>query len=391
MRFLYIYEHSDREFYIASQVKAYLTDCGYYCDISSLAFDFSYKVLSSRPDCVILPFLPKSDTPLGKFILKSNLNFLVMNWEQYLSESSSNYRSNILKDYSRFDNVSFLSWTKSFTSFLVSNDIPLSRVYKTKDYNLMFIERYNHTRTSLRKNVLGDYNTLVFCPMNYAWAFVGDNYVSSRVANGYNEKIAYEYIEYSKKCLYKFVVSIQNFAISNPRTLVIIRPHPSVSVNSYTQLFSNMPENIIVSKDGEPRDLLIASDCLVTSWSTMALHKHLSGGRSVLFTPYNRPSFLNVSWNDFLPNVKDITHQALFEHHESLDNISSTEFYDMKLFDSLSAYIAKIKVSKYKYFNRYVLRLLVYNLKNSFVFYCSKKGLIKKNGIFIDHPSSNYE
>ena len=110
---------------------------------------------------------------------------------------------------------------------------------------------------------------------------------------------------------------------------IIIRPHPSIGVESYIDLFNvrvgRVPENVRLTKCYTIREWIVASDVIGSSWSTSVWDAHLIGKPGFLFTPYSRPEWLDVWWNEDVPNFDHLSAQeimSLLKNKRSADNVN---------------------------------------------------------------------
>jgi hypothetical protein len=96
---------------------------------------------------------------------------------------------------------------------------------------------------------------------------------------------------------------------SNRGFLVILRPHPSVSISEYESLFKEymgrIPNWIYLSRELTIKEWLIASEKCFTTFSTVALDANRIGKRAVLMTPIDLPEFISMEWMRILPNIKN--------------------------------------------------------------------------------------
>jgi len=80
--------------------------------------------------------------------------------------------------------------------------------------------------------------------MNYGWAFHSDSVILKKIQQGYNKEVAFEYREFSRQCLMKFCYFIKELALTENFN-IIIRPHPSISVEQYIEVFNSCVEGVL--------------------------------------------------------------------------------------------------------------------------------------------------
>ena len=379
---LFVIEHYDREYDFVKKISLSFKKSA----ISLLSFNFIFCLLYFKFKVLVLPFLPSKNSLLEKIIyvlLKEKCTILVLNWEQYLSCSAKEYRSSIIKSFSKFSNLKHCSWNNDFSNFLLSCSVDNTNIIKTLDFNVQILK--NITPSHPDPKIFAEYKKIIFLPMNYAWAFVSPVFVKNRISHGYSELIAKDYIDFSKKCLNTFITDLSLTSKKLPDFLFIVRPHPSVNVENYTTLFAKEPlSNVLVSKDYCPRYLLTKSHLLISSWSTLAYHKYLYDGKSCLYTPYERPPYLDVPWNHLLPNftsLDDCLNTKLIENNDLPSHKCSFLVNVKNLITLNSSYTSFFRFS----LSYFYARFLLYHSKCIILFIISfYLKIVKKHSTFQD-------
>jgi len=311
--FLFLIEHEDREAETVRRLSNGLREAGYLTVILSIPFH-AHKFGVYAPKVVVFPFAISQDTwPLSYFMQArySQTHLVSLSWEQYLSKANLSFKKPrgtvVTKD------LYHLAWIPEYKEFLSESgvDSDLISVIGSPNIELLQEQLSNLTLDDKRRSLGLDDQDVWFFPMNYGWAFFSDRQVEGKIKAGYERSIAYEYRDFSKKCLCEFVSFISDLAISRPDVLFVIRPHPSVSVEQYLEVFDqcsiSVPQNCLITKDYTVIDWIAVSNVVASSWSTVVWDAFNLGKSVFLFTPYQRPDWLNTFWNELVINVKDVS------------------------------------------------------------------------------------
>lgn len=312
--FVFFVEHEDREFEINRRLAENLQCLGYSVAILSLAFQ-SHLIPRLGADVIILPFVKDVKSPPLVCFSDAQLQsskIVSLNWEQYLSAANARFKSP--SDSFVRNAVFHISMHDAFSEYLKENGVAETNIHRTGDFLLeLMLEKLARPESeSVIHNVLPDWSgsPIWFLPMNYGWAFLSDRVLKNKIKMGYDEDIAYAYRDYSIRCFRSFIWFVNHLSEVYLKDVIVIRPHPSVSVESYEYGFAKygfqVPSNVIITKKGTVVEWIHAATVVGSSWSTSVLHAHRLGKKTFLFTPFQRPNWLHVSWNDSITDVRVI-------------------------------------------------------------------------------------
>lgn len=330
---IFFVEHKDRELESIELICSKLKEQGIKTIILSTFFHLIHLYFY-RPKIVVFPYLmSQKDWPveLVYSLYSDNIKYINMNWEQLLSTVNQEYK----KPQDKFvkEQVIQLSWDKNFgDDFLVKNGVKEENIKIVGNlanellYNLL--DKKNEWRDFISKEFELDINKKwLFMPMNYGWAFASDKLILGKISAGYDENIAWKYRAYSQKCLKEFVYFIEK--LSKEYTYeIIIRPHPSIIEEQYKEVFIEeigyIPKNIYLNKAHSIREWIIASDIIGSSWSTSVWDAYNVGKPVFLFTPFKRPEWLNVWWNDVVVNLEKYDEILISSNKKNIEKIKTS-------------------------------------------------------------------
>jgi len=389
---LFLKEHDDREDQALEELcKLLSTKYQMSCVIISITFH-AYLFDLYKPKLVVLPYLiNKNDWPIAYFIKKfgTDIQYLSLNWEQLLSKSNMIYKTP--KDSFVKKQAYHVAWSENFKQFLVDAGTLEENITVTGNIGVTLLQNYCNTyigtikKTLSKQYGLDEEKEWIFLPMNYGWAFSSDNIIQAKIKKGYPEKIAWEYKKYSYDCLNEFISFVLELNKDNS-VEIIIRPHPSISIENYTRLLKKSRKGILVTKDYTIREWIAASNVVGSSWSTSVWDAYNIGKKCFLFTPIPRPEWLDVWWNNEINNLSSASElsYSINKHAEKTsNNFENVAKVILKLLSSnnLSAK-KKIKVRTsqlkiYLYKIRSYLRSISAKYLNGFLV---PKGLLRDHG-----------
>ena len=343
MDFLFVIEHEDREGETCGVLASLLNEKGFTVAIISLRFHAHLLLVKFRPSVVVLPYAISSKTwPLNFFSTKyfANTVFISLNWEQLLSNANRKFKRPT--GQMALERMRHLAWDSDFKEYLIDSGVPEPNITVIGNplHELMRSAVAQLDKTTLRKALNVSHRKVFFFPMNLGWAFLSDRLVQGRVALGYDRTHAWEYQKHSKECFNAFLPFIYELAKSGD-ALVVVRPHPSVSVEIYAEKlrseFGEIPWNLLVTKDRTVIEWVSISDFVCSSWSTVVWDAVNVGKRGALFVPKPIPSFLKTYWNDRVPHISTVS-----EFYDCLElparRVSRT---DLEVLAGLAAWLSR--------------------------------------------------
>jgi len=327
--FLFLVEHEDRELYSVHRIAEELKTSGASSLILSMEF-YCSLIASLAVKVIVIPYAISSDTWPLKYILSicPEVQVVSLNWEQLLSEANKEFkkpRDNYIKEL-----VYHLAWSLSYKAFLIDAGVkadnvsvignPLTQVLS----EFVTVDKMSYAFLS-EEFSFDKHRKTIFFPMNYGWAFYSDKAIEKKIEQGYDRITAYEYKEYSSRCLEQFCYFIRDVLSSNEFN-IIIRPHPSISVEQYIDVFNKYAEGVVgkvcITKKYTIKEWIAVSDLVASSWSTSVWDAANVGKKVFLFTPFVRPPWLNTWWNDIVPNISSFS--EISNVVSNVDEIAST-------------------------------------------------------------------
>lgn len=312
--FLFLVEHEDREMSTVKRLKELLELNGSTCVVLSTEFH-AHLFNCYKPKNIVFPYAIDDTTwPIRAFKTKEfkSSNFISLNWEQLLSKANQEFKkpkSNLIQQC-----FFHLAWQEDFKKFLVSSNVRETQVQVIGNplHELLLEDLKNAPLYD--KKLRSDFNLnkssdIYFFPMNYGWAFFNDDKIKAKIKMGYHSDVAYDYRDYSQRCLDSFIHFIVSLCSKHRKSIFVIRPHPSISIDQYVDKFKAhglaIPNNLLLTKEYTIKEWIAISKVIGSSWSTSVWDAKKIGKNGFLYTPFERPEWLETFWNTQVTNISN--------------------------------------------------------------------------------------
>lgn len=309
---VFFVEHADRELEIVQRMADRLAERGISSLVCSVFFD-AHRLLALRAKVFVFPYVMGPDywpVTVVSELYGHDAVTVNLNWEQLLSVANRAYKRP--RTPFQREQVYQLAWDDGFREYLEGHEVRPDRIHvlgnPARDILSEQIQRSDEMRTTLGRELgLDTGKVWVFFPMNYGWAFTTDLLIRTRIAAGYDPKVAWEYQAYSRRNLALFLRWTAASARKTPSHLFIVRPHPAESPEQWVEQFEcecgGVPDNVVITRHRSVREWLPAADAVFSSWSTVAFDAFEAGMPAFLIAPEAWPDWLYTSWYSRVPKV----------------------------------------------------------------------------------------
>jgi surface carbohydrate biosynthesis protein len=308
---VYLYEHAARELDVACAVSAILQrQYGVTVEIVQWPIGFLNTFHNLQPRLVVLPFCYTEQSFRKLLAAWRKSIFFNVTWEQLFYPGNKTAKTP--RGEFSVNHVIHHAWSEFYASFLKQQGIPENHIYLNGQpaYQL-YDEPYRNyfaSRTYLAERFgLNPECRWLFFPENYNWAFYTQKTIDQFIRNGQSPDDVHAMQEYCKKSLAETVLWCAEIARTN-KVEVILRPRPATSLTEFkeavAQIIPSIPAGLHILKDESVRDWILASDVVVSSYSTSLLEAAIAGKPVYLVEPYPIPSSLKMQWHEYLPHIK---------------------------------------------------------------------------------------
>lgn len=311
--YLFLVEHEDRELSSVKAIAEGLKALGKTSCVLSLEF-FGYMMQYISANNIVVPYSISSESWPLKYVKRifPHAQVYSLNWEQLLSDANKAFKKP--RDSYIKCNIKHLAWSEDYKRFLVDSGVVQENVRVLGNPLSQLLQEFVEDSHEVKRSLFSEFDLnpnkeTIFFPMNYGWAFFTDEVILKKIAQGYDAEVAYEYRNYSRKCISEFCFFIRD-VVSLGNYNIVIRPHPSISEEQYKEVFDqNCPgviENVLLTKKYTIKEWIASSDIIASSWSTSVWDAASIGKKVFLYTPYQRPVWLNTWWNNVVPNISSV-------------------------------------------------------------------------------------
>lgn len=308
---VYLYEHAARELDVGCAIAAILKQkYGLSVEILQWPVGFLNNFYNLQPRLVVLPFCYSEKSYPKLLAAWRKPIFFNMTWEQLFYPGNKTAKTP--RGEFSVNHVIHHAWSELYASLLKQQGIPEKHIYLNghpayKLYDEPYRE-YFASRTDLaEKHGLNSECRWLFFPENYNWAFYTQTTIDQFIRNGQAPEDVHAMQEFCKKSLAETVSWCAEIARTN-KVEVILRPRPSTSLTEFKeavlQIVPSIPDRLHIIKDESVRDWVLASDVVVSSYSTSLLEAAIAGKPVYILEPYPIPSSLKMQWHEYLPHIK---------------------------------------------------------------------------------------
>jgi surface carbohydrate biosynthesis protein len=227
-------------------------------------------------------------------------------WEQILSEV--NLQANVPKDDFARREVHHTAWGRAYADHLMRHGVPADKVHVVGSPNFGLLEEpfrflCRDRATLAREYQLDSSKTWLFFPENYGWAFLTDQDLMTRVREGYyTREHALAYRDFQQRNLRKMADWLR--AVAPSGTQIILRPRPITPPERFAEVFDgHVPPHVSIIKDGTAREWVLASDAVVSNYSTVLVDAAVAGKPACNLRTETFPDFLHAEFLDCAPSI----------------------------------------------------------------------------------------
>lgn len=319
---LFFVEHRDRELEVIAAIAHLLkVRFGLSVAVASTIFHPMLSAIALRPKVVVSTGIAPSKSLNGKrefihaifsAVYGASVTYACMNWEQILSPVNKSFRSP--RDPFTRLTVHHFSWGVAYRRFLIERGVMERNIHVTGKPSYTLLRRKlasaGHLKAQLaRRSGLPADARWLFFPMTCHLAFFSDFHVRSRIGAGSDEHTVLQHAAYVRRTVNQIFCWLADLgeAARQAGAMVVLRPHPAVSVCEYEERFrelvGDVPAHILITKESSAHDWVVASDACYTNYSSLALDANAIGKPSYLLEPEPYPSFLVTDWFEGLPRI----------------------------------------------------------------------------------------
>jgi hypothetical protein len=316
MEALALVEHIDRELDLVCLLKTLLKSRhGIELKVANFYGDAPLTLARPAPRLVVTPFFYAAEDIVLRDYVKAwpNTRFVNLAWEQLFYPSHEQIKAP--RDKFTRKQVVHLAWSRTFVQYLEANGVlPRNvRLVGNGTYRLYGppYRDYFDGRAELASAFgLDPAKRWVFVPENYRWAFFNDFKLGRLGKRGVKRAELFEMRDYCRRSLTALVEWCDTLAAAG-EVEVILRPRPATNIAEIGSFIADAlggrTPAFRTIKDRTAREWTLASDLVVSSYSTVLIEAALAGKAILRAAPEPTPEALRYDWCDLAPEAKDQT------------------------------------------------------------------------------------
>ncbi len=309
---LWLVEHIAREMDVACAVKALArTRYGLDINIRNMYLHANQILQEYEPDVVVHPFFYFVSGALAtEDYVKTwpTATHFNMAWEEIHYKAHKKIKAPS-DDFTRMK-VIHHAWGNFYKEYLEENGVPKEHVFVNGHpayqlYKDPYKQYYTSKDRLAEKYGLDGSRKWIFVPENYRWAFIG-NKIKLFTKLGADPDEIVRMRDFSIESL-KQLLQWCNKAASDNQLEIIFRPRPSTNSQLIRDTFDNTvgqaAPNLHFIKDGSVREWILASDVVISSYSTSLIEAAIAGKPIYMVEPIPIPDSLYYDWYRYAPRI----------------------------------------------------------------------------------------
>ena len=310
---VFLYEHAARELDIACAIAARLRRMSLDVEVVHWPTGFPTAVLRLQPKIVVLPFCYIEQSYDALLAYWRTSTFFNMAWEQlfYLG----NQKAKTPRGEFATKHVIHHAWSDFYAAYLHGKGISSDRIILNGQPAYTLYDSPYRGYFPSRQELSDQYGLdttrrWVFFPENYNWAFYSDFMLEQFIKSGQSPDdvdAMREFCDLSLKAVLGWCAKAAQGDIE-----LILRPRPSTTKDEFEDFVKRVlferPEHLHIIQEGSIREWILASDIVVSSYSTSLIEAAVAGKPVFILEPLPIPASLHVDWHDLLPHIKTEQH-----------------------------------------------------------------------------------
>jgi surface carbohydrate biosynthesis protein len=310
---IWLIEHVARELDVACAV-CYLAEqrYGMSFEILPIKTDAKYVSASYRPRIVAIPYGFNANNAHVRNFLPRWLEpiYLNLSWEQLFYKAYLTVKAP--SDVWSRRHVIHHAWGDFYKEYLLANDVSEEHIFVNGQPAYMLYDepyrRYFATRQEMASRFrLDTARKWIFFPENYGWGFKSQKDFDIRVRIGqFDRETLNTMSDFCRDSLKEVLQWVKDVA-SEGSVEFILRPRPATNQRDFEifvrQVIGSLPERLHIIKNGTVREWIMASDIIVSSFSTSLIEAAVAGKPAHMVEPILIPDPLDADWYQHVTRI----------------------------------------------------------------------------------------
>lgn len=272
--------------------------------VANFYIDARRLIGTVQPRVVVTPFFYQTSDPILRDYVDAwpAASFFNMAWEQILY--GAHQITKAPKDGFSRTRVRHLAWSAWYADFLTSNGVPVKAVLRAGHpvyqlYRPPYAAYFTDRETLARRHRLHPGRRWVFIPENYRWAFLKAYSVRTLAQKGLDPaktELMRRFCRDSFAALVRWCRTLAETADVE----IILRPRPAhhraLIRRFIAEEIGRRPRRFHIIKEESAREWVLASDVVVSSFSTTLIEAALAGKPVLIAEPVPMIPDLQYDW-----------------------------------------------------------------------------------------------
>ncbi len=310
--FLWLIEHVARELDVACAVRHLARQRhGVDLEIRNLYYHAKELMQTANPQTVILPFFyTTSDLAYDDFIATwPDARYFNLSWEQIHYNAHVTIKAPS-DDFAR-QQVIHHAWGDFGKDYLLAHGVPEEHIFLNGNptyqlYRPPYASYFTGREELAEKYNLDPAKKWIFFPENYRWAFVTQSKIDRWISRGAE---ASQFLAMRKFCHDSLVLILQwcSDLAGEGNAEVIFRPRPATNTAQIAAFAAehvgSLSPRLRILKDESAREWILASDTVVSSFSTTMIEASIAGKEIAMVEPIALPEALDCDFYQYIPRI----------------------------------------------------------------------------------------
>ena len=309
---LWLIEHVARELDVACAVR-HLAKKRHGVDLEIRNVYYHAKELMQKadPQTVILPFFyTTTDLAYDDYIATwPEARYFNLSWEQIHYNAHVTIKAPS-DDFAR-KKVIHHAWGDFGKSYLLSHGVPGEHIFLNGNptyqlYRQPYASYFTGREELAKRYGLDPAKKWIFFPENYRWAFVTQSKIDRWISRGAE---ASQFLAMRKFCHDSLVLILQwcSELAEEGKVEVIFRPRPATNTAQIAAFAAEhvgpLSPRLRILKDESAREWILASDTVVSSFSTTMIEASIAGKEIAMVEPIALPEALDCDFYQYIPRL----------------------------------------------------------------------------------------
>ena len=309
--FALLFEKAARELDVACALKHVLAQRhGMTVEIVQQNYPTPDILRTLKPAVVIVPFCYQARSNNAFLVRWQGSTFFNLTWEQLFYPG--NAKAKTPRGDFALQHVIHNAWSAGYADMLRGLGVPEQHIFigGNPAYRLYDepYRRFFRSREALAADRgLDPVRRWVFFPENYNWAFYGPAMLEQMVRDGQS---AQQVAAMRDLVTRSFEAAMRWCAALTRREDIelVLRPRPATPPDVFsrrvTDVLGAIPPRMSIVADDSVRDWILASDVVVSSYSTSLIEASIAGKPAYLVEPVAWPDALRQVWHELAPRLR---------------------------------------------------------------------------------------